>query len=90
MIMNKTENPQNSGYQPKTMNNSKQHFAGNGRFSYTRSHIETANICFKSQLLLYFLIQITFIIQTVSHFSLHRQTPMQLGNQSVHSKMADN
>ena len=38
MIMNKTKNPQNSGYQPKTMNNSKQHFVGNGQFSYTRSH----------------------------------------------------
>ena len=39
MIMNKTKNPLNSGYQPKTMNNSKQYFAGNGRFSYTRSQM---------------------------------------------------
>ena len=33
MIVNKTKNPYNSGYQPKTRNNSKQHFAVNGWFS---------------------------------------------------------
>ena len=43
MIMNKTKNPLNSGYQPKTMNNSKQHFVGNGWFSDTRSHIIHCN-----------------------------------------------
>ena len=42
MIMNKTKYPQNSGYQPKTMNNSKKHFVGNGWFSYTWSQMSAA------------------------------------------------